>query len=113
MADQTKEEMVAQTERSLEAVKHMYSEGQIDEPIYFKYKINVAYDYGVLIGDLKKAEELLQQVSREYYEHYLEHQCQEDAEFTEVVYALAKAFVDSGKVNLSEKYNFHKPPALA
>lgn len=107
--DNEKKKMLEDCEKS---VKDMLADNSINEEVYFKFIVNIAYDYA-MENSLSKATLLLQRITKEYIEKILPKQCEEDLEFAEVCFRLSKKYIDNGIISLERSYNFNKAPAEA
>jgi len=107
--DDNKKKALEECEKS---VKKMLKDSSIDESVYFKFIVNIAYDYS-MENTLSKSTLLLQRLSKEYIEKVLPKQCKEDEEFAIICFELSKKYVDNGIISLEKGFKFTKPPAEA
>jgi hypothetical protein len=106
------EEIKKKLLESEEGLKSLYSKGKLEDAPYFKLLLTLAHDFATH-KELMKAAELIRACTDNYFNQDLAAQCQEDAAFVDIVYALAKSFVDAGMINLEQSFIFNRPPALA
>lgn len=90
----------------------MFEDKSIDEKTYFKFLINIAYDY-LLENRLSRASVLIQNVSNKYIENEMIQQCEEDEEFFQVCYELAQKHLKHGIITFDKEYTLTQSPTEA
>lgn len=107
MAGMTEEERQRLIEIEM-SMRHHRSTEQIDEAVYGKALVALAYEYAKK-GSMEEATSRLRWCGQNYREFIMPKQMREDPAFRIVAYHLAKLLVEVGIVDLTPKMPFaHK-----
>lgn len=98
-----------QCEASLAALDELWRSGVLEDAIYFKAKVAIAYEY--VVGEaMNDAVDILVAIPASYYRDHQLAQMREDPKYSELVVYIAKQLLATGTLSVDP---FGKPTANA
>lgn len=94
------------------AIQDLFRNKVIDQSIYSKMLLCVAYEYAIR-GDTLRAVGVAQQVGKDYFLHTLARHMSEDPDFLEVAYSLSNLLYKADLVHVGPVVNVNSPGAMA
>jgi hypothetical protein len=106
------EEMQKQIDDQVAAVTRLHREGQIDDNVFHKCMVAIAYEYAVRDEPLRAAG-IIQSIPVEYFREVQMKQMQEDPSYCLVAFACAQRLVADGIIHMGPKFTVNQGPASA
>lgn len=101
--------MESDQKKRLEEIEYVIREmrlgDEIDDAVFHKNLVNIAYDY-ITCNIYSQANRLLRSCTEEYFREVMPVQMLADPEFCEVAYRLAKVLIDQDIVQVGRMFNF-------